>query len=174
MKKTKIVSAFPACGKSYIFDNMKSIDCVDSDSSQFSWILDEHGKSTGMRNPDFPNNYKGHIDSLVGKVDFIFVSSHKEVRDMLTESGYNWISVMPHRDMKNEWIGRCFVRGSGEEFCKMLQENWELWVPEQHNMSTIPGACGWVTLLHNKHLSDSMVFIETLPYNEKYVDLNQD
>ena len=66
MKKTKIVSAFPACGKSYIFDNMKSIDCVDSDSSQFSWILDEHGKSTGMRNPDFPNNYKGHIDSLVG------------------------------------------------------------------------------------------------------------
>ena len=70
MKKTKIVSAFPACGKSYIFENMKHVDCVDSDSSKFSWVLDEHGKSTGVRNPDFPNNYKEHIDSLIGEVDF--------------------------------------------------------------------------------------------------------
>jgi len=167
MKKTRIISAFHACGKSYIFENMKFIDCVDSDSSKFSWVLDENGKSTGVRNPEFPENYNQHIASLIGKVDYIFVSSHKEVRDMLTENGYNWISVMPRYDLKNEWIGRCFVRGSGEKFCKMLQDNWESWVPEQHNMMTVQGACGWVTLQDNKYLFDSMNFIDTLPYNNK-------
>lgn len=164
MKKTKIVSAFPACGKSYIFDNMKYIDCVDSDSSKFSWILDENGKSTGVRNPDFPDNYKRHIASLLGVVDFIFVSSHKEVRDMLTETGWRWVSVMPSYDMKYEWIGRCFVRGSGEKFCKMLQDNWEAWVSKEHNVSTVQGACGCVTLQHNEHLSDIIDFIETFYY----------
>lgn len=165
MKDTKIISAFPACGKSYIFDKMKHINCADSDSSKFSWILDEYGNSTGVRNPDFPNNYKEHISSLLGKVDYIFVSSHKEVRDMLTDGGYNWISVMPDYNMKDEWIDRCFVRGSGEKFCQMLSSNWNSWVPIQHNSLSVPGASAWVTLQSGKYLYDCFYFMETLKGN---------
>ena len=37
MKKTKIISAFPACGKTYAFKklNEKGYKILDSDSSQF-------------------------------------------------------------------------------------------------------------------------------------------
>ena len=36
-----IISAFPACGKTYAFEKMKNIKglkALDSDSSQFSWM----------------------------------------------------------------------------------------------------------------------------------------
>lgn len=161
MKKTRIISAFPACGKSYIFENMKFIDCVDSDSSKFSWVLDENGNSTGVRNPEFPDNYKQHIVSLIGKVDYIFVSSHKEVRDMLNEADLCWVSVMPSSELKNEWVGRCFTRGNTEGFCKLIQNNWESWVCNNKN----EGAVGWVTLKSNEYLSNHMDFISTTTSN---------
>ena len=39
MKDTKIISAFPACGKTYLFENFKDKIILDSDSSKFSWII---------------------------------------------------------------------------------------------------------------------------------------
>ena len=51
---------------------------ADSDSSVFSWI-EVNGKKE--RNPDFLSDYIEHIKSLIGKVDYIFVSSHGDVRD---------------------------------------------------------------------------------------------
>ena len=40
LKKTKIISAFPACGKTYAFEKLNNKGCtiLDSDSSRFSWI----------------------------------------------------------------------------------------------------------------------------------------
>lgn len=57
--------------------------CLDSDSSNFSWVKDENGNNTKERNPEFPKNYIEHIKSNIGKVDVIFVSSHKVVREAL-------------------------------------------------------------------------------------------
>ena len=38
MKDTKIIAAFPACGKTYYFENREEDNIVlDSDSSKFSW-----------------------------------------------------------------------------------------------------------------------------------------
>ena len=45
MKKTKIISAFPACGKTYAFEKLSEngYEILDSDSSKFSWmdVVDE-------------------------------------------------------------------------------------------------------------------------------------
>lgn len=111
--KTVIVSAFPACGKSWVFENQDklSLKVADSDSSKFSWVLDEEGLSTGARNQDFPTNYIEHIKSLVGEVDYILVSSHQEVRDALNEAQLPYVLVMPHRNLMHEWIGRCWLKG---------------------------------------------------------------
>ena len=40
--KTLVISAFPACGKSYATDKLikKGYKVLDSDSSQFSWLKD--------------------------------------------------------------------------------------------------------------------------------------
>jgi len=42
MKETKIISAYPCCGKTYAFENYQDIySILDSDSSDFSWIYRE-------------------------------------------------------------------------------------------------------------------------------------
>lgn len=160
--KTKIISAFPACGKTYAFEklNQKGYTILDSDSSKFSWTereytedelqkikeeweskpymlrigegyidLIRHNKIK-VRNPEFPNNYIQHIKENIGKVDYIFVSSHKEVRDALNSNNIFFTLIYPDRSMKAEWIGRCFLRGSGEKFCQMLADNWDKWIDE--------------------------------------------
>lgn len=82
----------PACGKTYLFNTRDDLTILDSDSSQFSWTQKEDGK---VRNPDFPNNYIKHIKENIGRVDFIFVSSHKEVREALDNAGIEFYLVYP-------------------------------------------------------------------------------
>ena len=68
--KTRIISAFPGTGKSY-FHNNSEYSTLDSDSSEFSWIINDDGDK--VRNPNFPSNYISHIKDNIGKADFIFV-----------------------------------------------------------------------------------------------------
>lgn len=140
MKQTKIISAFPACGKTYAFEklNNEGYTVLDSDSSQFSWCYDynpvESDRVERYRNPDFPKNYIQHIKENIGKVDYIFVSSHKEVRDALIDNDIYFTLVYPGRKMKAEWIGRCFLRGSGEKFCQLIADNWDKWIDEMEEI----------------------------------------
>ena len=130
MKSTKIISAFPACGKSYIF-NQEVVSCLDSDSSKFSWVLDDEGNSTGTRNPLFPNNYIEHIKANLGKVDYIFVSSHDDVKSALELNGLSYTLVMPESTLKYEWIGRCWARGNDEGFLNLINNMWETWTDKE-------------------------------------------
>ena len=140
MKQTKIISAFPACGKTYAFKklNEKGYKILDSDSSQFRWCYDYNPVNSDAieryRNPEFPKNYIQHIKDNIGKVDYIFVSSHKEVRDALIENGIYFTLVYPGRKMKAEWVGRCFLRGSGEKFCQLIADNWDKWIDEMEEV----------------------------------------
>lgn len=133
---TRIISAFPACGKTYAFEKLKEkgYKILDIDSSKFSWCYDynpaESDKIEKYRNPEFPNNYIQHIKENIGKVDYIFVSSHKEVKDALVENGIYFTLVYPNRKMKAEWVGRCFLHGSGEKFCQLIADNWDKWIDE--------------------------------------------
>lgn len=148
MKETKIISAFPACGKTYCYEHMdKDMVVFDSDSSLFSWkeVLDEEHemKNKGkrdyqeryikVRNPNFPDNYIQHIKDNIGKADYIFVSSHKEVRDAMKKNGIRYTVVYPWYGLKEEWIGRCFLRGSGERFCQLLADNWDEWISDMRH-----------------------------------------
>lgn len=165
-KTTAIISAFPACGKSYYHNKSasKGFTTLDSDSSLFSWTLDSDGKSTGVRNPDFPQNYMEHIKRNVGKVDFIFVSSHEEVREALELEDLSYVSVMPDISLKFEWLGRCWLRGSPEGFLKLINSQWDNWVSPVNNMKWSP--CGKVTLSSGQYLSDHIHFLETMKYNK--------
>ncbi|CAH9013221.1 putative orf26 [Vibrio phage 424E50-1] len=129
--KTLIVSAFPACGKSFYHNEGEKYDnyftTLDSDSSKFSWILDDEGNSTGVRNPNFPVNYMQHIQDNLGKVSIIFVSSHDEVRSALEEESLPYVTVMPSPNLKGEWLERCKLRGSPEGFINLIDNMWETW-----------------------------------------------
>lgn len=152
---TIVISAFPCCGKSYAFNNYQNTyEILDSDSSNFSWeyrkrneeeleqcqkdfelvphlmsseaYIERIKNETVKRcNPDFPNNYIQHIKENIGKVDFIFVSSHLQVRQALQDNNIPFCTVYPYSGYLNEWIGRMYRRGSNNDFINFQIEHWD-------------------------------------------------
>lgn len=190
MKNTKVIAAFPACGKTYCFDineNYKDYIILDSDSSKFSWMyrkrtaeelelerkawdFEKHmlpgswrvnqikDELIKVRNPDFPNNYIEHINANIGKADYIFVSTHEEVRKALTDAGIDFTIVFPDQSLKAEWVGRCFLRGSGEQFCSLIANNWEVWLSQMWE-EVIQNNRKHYRLRANEYLSDALEYI---------------
>ena len=123
--RTRIISAFPGTGKT-TYHKMNPATTLDSDSSDYSWTISADG--TKSRNPEFPANYIAHIKENIGKYEFIFVSSHKEVRDALIDACIFFYLVYPDVDRKDEFIGRYAERGSCDTFIKLISGNWESWI----------------------------------------------
>lgn len=137
MKNTRLISAFPGCGKSHLFRNPGGRVILDSDSSQF--------------NKDyFPENYLQHIKNNMGKADIICISSHDVVRDALVENELPFTLVYPDRSIKEEYIQRYIDRGNEDSFVKLLQENWDNWMD---GMETQKG-CDHIKLQTGQYLSD--------------------
>lgn len=122
----KVWSVFPLCGKTYCA-NLVGIDAVDSDSSYFSWV-EEDGKK--VRNPEFPKNYIEHIKDAITKHEYVFVSSHQEVRDALNNENIPFTLVYPHRNCLSEWIKRYNEREYNGFPLQVLVNNWEKWHDE--------------------------------------------
>ena len=135
MKKTIIISGFPGIGKTYAYNKLKweGYDVLDSDSSNFSWLP---GKINEERNTDFPKNYIEHINENIGKVDYIFVSSHKVVRDALENNGIRYVSVFPRLKYKDLYIERYINRGNTEDFIKIVESQWDNWIKEMMEITT--------------------------------------
>lgn len=143
-----VISAFPGCGKSTYFTQWSKyspIDTVwernerilDSDSSLFSWIYDENGNKTDVRNPEFPENYIRHIKEHLETEDIIFVSSHKIVREALEREGIKYVLIYPSKDMKTRWMSRFENRGNTAEFITFQNDHWDQFINEM-NAETFP------------------------------------
>lgn len=130
---TKVISAFPACGKTYMFENNKDLKMLDSDSSEFSWVKDDNGDNTKERNPLFPQNYIDHINDNLGKVDIIFVSSHDVVRKALEGNTIYYTLVYPDISLKDEWIQRFIDRDNNEGFINFISSNWSKFIESIEN-----------------------------------------
>lgn len=126
--RTKIIAAFPGCGKTMSHNKRKQTS-LDSDSSNFSWdVVNEDG--TRKRNPNFPKNYIQHIKNNIGKYEYIFVSTHKEVREALKDECIFFYLVFPGFGAKDDYVKRYQQRGSSEEFILLLDKNWIEWNQE--------------------------------------------
>jgi len=96
--RTRIISAFPGTGKSFYYKNHAETT-LDSDSSFFSWVETVQGK---VRNPQWPENYIKYIKENIGKYEFIFVSTHKEVREALLDSCIFFYLIYPD-ELDKSW-----------------------------------------------------------------------
>lgn len=121
---TKIISGFPGIGKSYLFNSQPNLKVLDSDSSKFSW------ESKGVRNKAFPNNYIQHIKSNMGVADIILVSSHTVVRQALKDEEIEYTVIYPSISLKEEYLDRYKKRGNNDQFIKMIDTNWEVFINE--------------------------------------------
>ena len=159
-KRTVVISAFPCCGKTYAFEHYQDkYSMLDSDSSQFSWCYKPNpidpDKVEKYRNPEFPNNYIEHIKENIGKVDIIFVSSHLQVRQALTDAGIRFCTVYPKKEMLNEWVGRMYRRGSDENFIKFQIDHWDEFM---ENIIYEPHGFGLSRLGNNKYLDVDFLY----------------
>lgn len=161
MIDTKIFSVFPASGKTYMCENQDdwNLKILDSDSSQFSWRYEEgewRNSVVRVRNPEFPKNYIEHIKNNIGKYDYIFVSSHKEVRDALDEAGIEFTIVFPEYKCKEEWFGRCCIReieGKNGFDSTVLLNNWDKW---WYDCAECGETHSHIVLRPTEHLSDRL------------------
>ena len=155
-----IVSAFPATGKSWVFNTDKSKVILDSDSSQFSWVEDSEGQ---VRNPNFPGNYIQHIRQEINNCDIMFVSSHRMVRDALLHAGIPYYLVYPERNLglRIEYLKRCKNRGT-PEIAELLNHNWDTFM---HELEAQTG-CEHIRLGQGQYLSDVMNLIPAMDGRE--------
>ena len=118
-----IYSCFPGIGKTFCHGIYPKV-CSDSDSSKFSWL------PSGERNPDFPNNYIRRIKRLSLVYPYVFVSSHKEVRDALVREGLKFTVVYPDKKDKQLFLSRYEQRESSAQFIELLEKNFDRWIDE--------------------------------------------
>lgn len=137
-----VVCAFPGSGKSVFYQSysvyeghVNGIRILDSDSSEFSWVLDENGNKTNQRNPKFPLNYIKHIKDNIDKQDIIFVSSHELVRNALHDANIKYINIYPKDNITNmkEWRNRFIQRGNSQSFIDIVMTNWSNWIKDMEN-----------------------------------------
>ena len=151
----RIISAFPACGKTTYYKewskyspenvwrtrnngedaydesgNPVGFKILDSDSSEFSWVKDENGNNTSIRNPEFPQNYIDHIKEKMQSEFIIFVSSHDVVREALKQNNIPYDIFYPRKDQKEEWINRFRKRGDDEKFISFISDNWDKFIDD--------------------------------------------
>lgn len=136
---TTIISGFPGTGKTTYHNGDYQPEgwSFDSDSSQFDKRY-------------FPNNYMKHIISKLGSAKYIFVSSHKEVRDALVENEIEFTLIYPNKNIKEEYISRYKKRGNNEGFVNLLKSNWDAWIKELEKQK----GCKHIILQSNQFISN--------------------
>jgi len=131
---TKVIAGFPAIGKTYAARNSNFM-CVDCDSSQWNWLIQPDGSR--IPNPAFPQNYIDHIKFQMKHdfLDFVFVSSHENVRQCLQQNYIDFTMVVPALNCKKEYYKRMQQRESPASLIELVMENWDDWLIERQRES---------------------------------------
>jgi hypothetical protein len=146
---TQIISAFPGTGKTYFKTQNSDKRVFDLDSNEFTNGHDIDGKVVSRH---FPSNYLQAIKEHIGKTDVLFISIHREVRDMLTNTGIDFTLVYPKRELKEEYMERFRKRGDSESFIELFSKNWDAILKELENQPN----CRHLILCRAEYIADAI------------------
>lgn len=131
-KKKIIIAGFPGIGKSTAHA-ISSDQIADLESSTFHWIVEKRPNGEKKVNPEWPYNYINHIKNIMSdkgakydKLEYILISTHKEVLQTLVDQKIPFIIVLPHT--KEEFLKRYKNRGSSNSFIEQLDEHWDRYI----------------------------------------------
>lgn len=111
-----------------------------------------------VRNPNFIEDYIHHIKECMETADFIFVSSHLQVREALQKEGLDFYTIYPGNDIniRNEWIGRMYSRGSDMDFIKFQYNNF---MDFTSKIEDEPHGKRLIRLGHGKYIDEDLLEI---------------
>lgn len=128
---TKVVSGFPAIGKSFIAKKFPTM-VRDLESSDYHWNKELEEGNVKVVKDDWPNNYISDIKALdkSGMYKNIMVSSHELIRRKMAEAGIKYTNVFPENTpaMKKLILERCRIRHNTDEFIENLDKNWDSYI----------------------------------------------
>lgn len=179
MKKTMIISAFPACGKTYLYENQDTLNFkylgenqkftfCDSDSSQYE-------KCNGWE-----KQYVDNIEKKLGSIDFLFISQHESVLSelesrhipfvVISPDNSEWISNMERQFIKQQWFGRFILRDNSHikdfnSWLNSLKDNYDKWTSIEQITKYNP--VSFFLLKENQYISD---VIEDLYWKKEHYD----
>ena len=124
---TIVICSFPCMGKTE-FANSHD-DCKYLNSDIFFTTMD------GKINKDFPGNYiakiKWHL--VNNRWRYLFVSSHKDVRDAMKRNKIKFTLLYPSKDRLEEVLKICDERGESPFKKELIKEHWDTWITEAMN-----------------------------------------
>lgn len=77
-----------------------------------------------MPNPDYPRNVAKYVRDNENSADCILFEANEEIQKELSSNGIPYSIVVPVVNLKEEWIGRCFLSGMPPLRCKELARTW--------------------------------------------------
>lgn len=133
----------------------------DSDSSDFSWMINEKGER--VRNPEFPQNYVKHLKEAEKKYRFVLASTHKDVLKLLKNTPNTVIGLVhPAYNLKEEWLRRYDAREHNGFPKELLEKNWDNWFKDMQNVSV----ASRIALTADMHLMDVPLVSNSIPSDE--------
>ena len=137
--KTKIISAWCGCGKTYICEQ-HNVNAIEIEYWKY--------KDKGLQK-EYVRDVKKHI----GNVDYIFLSTEPDGLKLLHKHGIDITLVYPENELRNEYLDRYIERDSPYDFIGTFMKHWEIWInelKEQHY-------CEHIILESNEYLSDYLI-----------------
>ena len=185
--KTMIISAFPSCGKTYLYKNQNELTFPNCNGKLIHYSFIDSESSKYEKCDGWEKRYVDDIISHIGTVDFIFIALKDTVLNELASRNIPFITVAPdsaeytdeseraekHMLVKQQWIGRIILRNNSHihdfpTWLNKLIENWDDWV----SVDAIT-KCNPVTffqLQEDQYLSDIIanLYIRKEKYANKY------
>lgn len=143
---TLIISAFPACGKTYLFDNQNSLEFnCNGNKRKFTFCDSDSSKYEKVEN--WEKLYVDDIEKRVGTLDFIFISQHEKVLAEMNKRNIPFVVVAPdnaywtsdldRRTVKQQWFGRFVLRDNSHikdfnSWLKLLMAKYDEWTSIEH------------------------------------------
>ena len=161
-RKTMIISAFPGCGKTYLYDNQDKYNykILDSDSSRYE------------KHEGWELEYVNHICENIGKYDFIFIAQYPKVLEILNIKNIPFTIVAPDNSkelsekerqlIKQQWFGRFLLRDNShikdfKTWIEKLSINYDNWTSYEQLTKYNPAEC--ILLKENEYLSDRVEYL---------------
>ena len=125
--KTIVISGFPGIGKTEAAKRIP--DCLDLESRHFdkddlNWVS------------AYVDGIENGLVKYEGCYRYIFISSHREVRQEMKKRRIPYIVVVPYVDDKEDYLKRYLRRGNDMDFIDNIAFNWYQWLDEINENET--------------------------------------
>ncbi len=178
--KTMLISAFPACGKTYLYENQNVLKFRYFGENE-KFTFDDSDSSHYKKREGWEKDYVDAIEQKIGTVDFLFISQHENVLQELktrnipfvvvAPDNSEWISDKEKKLIKQQWFGRFILRDNSHiknfnEWLNLLKNNYDKWTTIEHLTKYDP--VSFFLLKENEYISD---IIEDLYYKKENYDI---